>query len=142
MVPQAFLTLVKYFEGLSLQAYLCPAGIPTIGYGHTGKEVYIGMPKISVGLAERLLYEDTLYYFSIAAKISPCLRLYPEQHVAIADFIYNLGETRYKASTLRKKVEAFQWEAAEAELLKWVLGGGKRLPGLVKRRRLEATLLR
>jgi len=100
------------------------------------------MPKISVGLAERLLYEDTLYYFSIAAKISPCLRLYPEQHVAIADFIYNLGETRYKASTLRKKVEAFQWEAAEAELLKWVLGGGKRLPGLVKRRRLEATLLR
>ena len=60
---------------------------------------------------------------------------------AIADFCYNLGTTRYKSSTLRRKVRDSDWLDAADELQKWVWGGGRKLPGLVLRRQAEAALL-
>lgn len=60
---------------------------------------------------------------------------------AIVDFAYNLGVGRLQTSTLRKRINAGDWEGAKAQLMLWVRGGGRVLPGLVARRKAEAELL-
>ncbi|WP_259345130.1 lysozyme [Candidatus Liberibacter sp.] len=60
---------------------------------------------------------------------------------AIGDFVFNLGIGAYRNSTLRKRVDAQDWENASIEIRKWVFAGGKRLNGLVVRREVEAGLL-
>ena len=57
---------------------------------------------------------------------------------AIVDFVFNLGAGRLQASTLRRKINAMDWDAVPIELNKWVYGGGKKLKGLVLRRQMEA----
>jgi lysozyme len=59
----------------------------------------------------------------------------------MTDFAYNLGVARYRASTLRKRINEDDFEGAKVELKKWIRGGGKVLPGLVRRRQAEAALL-
>lgn len=133
--------LIRRFEGLRLKPYLCPAGIPTVGYGHTGPEVTLRSPAITPGLAEQLLVEDAERHAIAALKLSPNLATDPDRLSAIADFVFNLGPTRYKASTLRRKIRDGEWLDAADELEKWVWGGGRKLPGLVARRAAEAALL-
>jgi len=60
---------------------------------------------------------------------------------AIVDFVYNLGIGRLQTSTLKRKINAQEWEQAQEQLMLWTKGGGKVLPGLVKRRRFECLLL-
>lgn len=134
--------LIRKFEGLRLKPYRCPAGVPTIGYGHTGPEVTMQSRPITPAFAEALMQEDAEKFVRAAGKLSPVLWLEPMKHAAIADFCFNLGVGRYKASTLRRRVNAQDWEGAAEELQKWVWGGGKKLPGLVARRKAEAELLR
>lgn len=133
--------LIRRFEGLRLSVYRCPAGILTIGYGHTGPDVTPKSPAISLKQAEVLLQQDALHYLKVAITLSPILLRYPTQQVAIADFCYNLGATRYKASTLRRKVHEENWQAASEEIMKWVWGGGRKLRGLMVRRAVEAKML-
>lgn len=114
--------------------------MPTIGYGSTGPDVQLGMT-ITAGEAEMRMRKDAATYMLIALKLSPSLAGHPDRQAAIADFCYNLGASRYKASTLRRKVNAGDWDAAARELQKWVWGGGRKLPGLVARREAEAALL-
>lgn len=140
-LPAELLDLIRRWEGLRLKVYLCPAGVATIGYGHTGPDVKMGMPPISKDVAEALMVKDASRFYFAAAKLSPVLWLYPGAHAAISDFCFNLGETRYKASTLKKCIDKCDWEGAEYQLGRWVMGGGKRLPGLVARRSAEALLL-
>lgn len=142
MVPEKLLELIRRFEGLRLKAYLCPAGIPTIGYGHTGKEVHLGMPPISEDAAELMMVEDAARFVTAASNLSPILWFDENKQSAISDFCFNLGTSRYKISTLRKRVEAGDWEGASEELQKWVWGGGRKLPGLVLRRHMESLLLK
>ena len=132
--------LIRRFEGLRLRAYLCPAGVPTIGYGSTGPDIKLGMT-ITAGEAEMIMRNDAARFAAAVLKLSPSLAAYPDRLSAIADFCYNLGVSRYKASTLRRKVDAGDWEAAARELQKWVWGGGRKLPGLIARREAEASLL-
>lgn len=141
MVPEELLALIRRFEGLRLKVYLCPAGVPTIGYGHTGPEVRLGMPDISEAVAEGFLLQDAAGAWAMAGRLSPRLASYPLKQAAIADFIFNLGAARYKASTLRRRVDAGDWEGAAAEFRKWVWGGGRKLPGLVARREVGCGLL-
>lgn len=131
--------LIRRFEGLRLKPYLCPAGIPTVGYGHTGPDVTLQSPPMTPQFAEKVMQEDAERHALLALKLSPNLK--GDRLAAIADFLYNLGPTRYKASTLRRKVNAGEWLDAKDELEKWVWGGGKKLPGLVARRAAEAALL-
>lgn len=70
-----------------------------------------------------------------------CPDLTGDKLCAIADFAYNLGLGRLRASTLRRRVNEEDWAGAAAELAKWVNGGGRKLPGLVKRRAVEAAIL-
>ncbi len=74
-------------------------------------------------------------------KLSPLLAGRPEALGAITDFAYNLGVARYRASTLRKRINEEDWGAAKTELGRWVRGGGKILRGLVLRRKAEAECL-
>ena len=133
--------LIRKFEGLRLKVYRCPAGVATIGYGHTGPEVTMATPPITEAAADALMVRDADIYAKAAAKLSPVLLADSARHCAIADFCFNLGTTRYKASTLKRRVDAQDWEGAQEELAKWVWGGGKKLPGLVARRAAEAKLL-
>lgn len=81
-------------------------------------------------------------YFELACRESPILRhAPPEIQAAITDFVYNLGIGRYRASTLRKRVNDQDWKAVMVELRKWVRGGGQVLPGLVARREAECQLI-
>ena len=141
MIPEVLLALIRKFEGLRLKPYLCPAGVPTVGYGHTGPEVSMAMAPISGTVAEAMMLQDAEAFLRAAGKLSPILWQHPDKHAAIADFCFNLGSTRYKASTLRRRVDASDWQGAAVELRKWVRGGGRVLPGLVARREAEATLL-
>lgn len=134
------LRLIKLFEGCRLKAYLCPAGVWTIGWGATGPGIGPGV-EWSQDQADARLDGDALKYWRIALKASPGLALHPEIHEAIADFCYNLGGTKYRSSTLKRRIDAEDWEGACEEILKWVYGGGKKLPGLVKRRVAERAVI-
>lgn len=146
MILDALYDLIRRFEGFRSNPYLCPAGIATVGYGSTtwpdGRKVKLTDQPVSEAVATAMMMEDANAFAVAVANLSPVLWFDADKHSAIADFAYNLGTTRYKASTLRKRVEAGDWEGAQEELQKWVFGGGKKLPGLVSRRAAEARLLR
>ena len=139
--------LIRQFEGLHklkndglVYEYVCPAGKRTIGYGTTRfpKDVNV----ITKDQAELWMQEEADQCIRFALKLSPCLNKEPnKKQAAIADFIYNFGPGAYKSSTLKKKVDTRDWEAAAYQIRKWVWGGGKKLPGLIIRRELEAQLL-
>ena len=74
-------------------------------------------------------------------KASPGLLARPRALGALTDFAYNLGVGRYRGSTLRRRVDAGDWDGAREELAKWTRGGGRVLPGLVRRRQAEAVLM-
>lgn len=137
--------LARRFEGLYLTPYLCPAGVPTIGYGATyyegGVAVTLHDAPITKERAESLLlWMISTVYLPAVQRL--CTRLdTPERLAAIIDFTFNLGAARLKSSTLRKRLNAQQWGAASVELVKWVRGGGKQLSGLVKRRNAESVLI-
>lgn len=138
--------LCKHFEGFSSKPYICPAGYPTIGYGTVykpnGIKVTLNDQPISKDLAQEWLISELKNNYMVGVlKASPILIAYPKILGAITDFAYNLGVPRYRASTLRRKINEKDWEGAATELHKWVNGGGKRLPGLVRRRQAEAQYL-
>ena len=138
--------LCRPFEGLRLQPYICPAGYPTIGYGTVfkpdGSRVTMEHPPISKETAEAWLVHELRHnYLAGVLKASPGLLARPGALGAMTDFAYNLGVARYRASTLRKRVDDGDWEDAKEQLMLWTKGGGKVLPGLVKRRRAESALL-
>lgn len=133
--------LIRRFEGLRLKVYKCPAGVWTIGYGSTGKDITAKTKPVSADWADERMKNDAQKFILASLKLSPILADKDNQLCAIADFSYNLGSTAYKASTLRKRVNAGQWKAAARELNKWVYGGGKKLPGLVLRRTAEGLLI-
>lgn len=139
--------LCRRFEGLRLRPYLCPAGVATIGEGTTryedGTAVTLKDPPITAERAETLAARDQAAFLHAACKLSPNLATLANaaRRAAVADFIYNMGPTRYRASTFRRKVGEGNWPEARRELAKWIWGGGRRLPGLVKRRAAEALLL-
>lgn len=139
-------SLCRRFEGLELKPYLCPAGIPTIGYGSTryadGKAVTLRDQSITASQADELLMLTLRRdYLPGVLRLSPSLADKPQALGAIVDFAYNLGVSKYGGSTLRKRIDAGDMAGARVELSRWVRGGGKVLPGLVARRAAESALL-
>ena len=138
--------LCKEFEGFSSKPYICPAGYPTIGYGTVykpdGTKVTMQDAPISHETAlSWLISELENNYMAGVMKASPELIKEPAVLGVITDFAYNLGVARYRASTLKKRIDDKDWDGAVTELHKWVYGGGKKLPGLVRRRQAEADIL-
>lgn len=134
---QMGIELIKKHEGLRLAAYLCPAGIPTIGYGHT-KWVRLGQV-ITEAEAEKLLIQDLK---TAEDEINRhLLPLKQHQFDSLTSFVFNVGVGSFRRSTLLKrlKMDVNHPDIAN-QFNRWVYGGGKILKGLVKRRREEANL--
>ncbi len=135
------LELIKSFESFFPIIYICPAGYPTIGYGHVVLENE--REKFAKGInrsqALNLLEAD------IASASKSVLRLInvpltDGQFDALVSFTFNLGGGALQRSTLRRKVNRQEHEDVPAEFLKWVWAGGKKLDGLAKRRNFERLL--
>ena len=127
---------LKRFEGLRNEAYYDPAGVLTIGYGHTGPDVRLG-DVISKYWAEHLLKAD-LYDVEKAVDDLKVAITQP-QFDALVSFAFNLGVYKLKTSTLLKTIRnGGSMHEIKAEFKKWVYAGGKVQPGLVKRREWEA----
>lgn len=139
------LALARRFEGCRLTPYLCPAGVATIGYGSTryldGTSVTLRDPPISKMIAEGLLLRSVeRTYLPAVLLLCPWIDD-PSRLAAIIDFTYNLGCSRLKTSTLRKRINDGAWDQVPSELKKWTIGGGRKLPGLVTRRDAESALI-
>lgn len=138
------LDLIKQYEGFRSNPYLCPAGVPTIGYGSTyyedGKRVTLADSSITEQRATDLLLHTLVKYENAVDKLCTD-NLTQNQFDALVSFTYNLGENNLRVSTLLKKVNANPSDENIAdEFYKWVHAGGEVLPGLVKRRAAEAKL--
>ncbi len=139
-VTDAGLDLIKRFEGFSPTIYICPSGHPTIGYGHVvlaheREHLAAGITQAEatdilrkdVGIAERAV----LRLISVP--------LTDGQFDALVSFTFNLGAGALQRSTLRRKANRGEHEGVPTELMKWVWAAGKRLHGLVRRRKAEAS---
>ena len=139
--------LARRFEGLYLTPYLCPAGVPTIGYGATyymdGTRVQLTDPAISREYAESLLlWMVRTKYLPIVLKLCPTLAgETPERLAAIIDWAFKLGGGKLKVSTLRRKINTGDWVAVPAEIMKWNKAAGRVLKGLTLRREAEVRLI-
>lgn len=145
MAVQVAAILCRKFEGLYLHPYLCPAGVPTIGYGATyyedGLRVTLKDAPITPERAESLLqWHLRTVYLPAVQQLCPSVSE-PHRLAALVDFSFNLGATRLKTSTLRLRVNADRWADVPAELRKWVMASGKKLRGLVNRREAEIAVL-
>lgn len=147
IVNRDTIELIKSFEGLSLTAYLCPAGVPTIGWGTTRYH------DRAVRIGDSVTEEQAEYYLKYevehkARLVQPMFRddLSANQFGALTSFAYNLGEWALKISTLRKKVNANPSDITiRTEFGLWVNihdrhGKLVKLEGLVRRREAEANL--
>lgn len=133
----AGLNLIKQFEGLSLKAYKCPAGVMTIGYGSTSG-VKQGMVITERQAVERLK-QDVRVAEVVLNKLD--VNFAQNQFDSLISFIFNLGAGAFATSTLKKKIVArADDEAICAEIVKWVNAGGKPLVGLKRRRVAEANM--
>lgn len=143
-VSQRGIDLIKKYEGLKLAPYLCPANIPTIGYGSTfysnGVKVKMADAPITEGKASELL-RNLLITFEKGVDSFTTDLVSQNQFDALVSFAYNCGLSNLKSSTLIKKVNINPNDPTiKAEFLKWNRGGGKVLAGLTKRRQEEADL--
>lgn len=147
-VPKTVIELAKRFEGFHrvpradpgrAHPYLCPAGYWTIGYGHLCEPTH---SPISEAEAEAYLARDLQSALAATLRYCPVLATEPEGRLAaIVDFTFNLGAGRLQTSTLRRRINQRDWASSAQELLRWVYGGGRPLPGLVARREAEVELI-
>lgn len=137
-INAAGLQLLEQSEGCELQAYKDVAGVWTIGYGHTGVDVYPGL-KISMQRAVDLLKSD-LARFENAVNSAVSRNLTPNEFSALVDFAYNVGIGAFTSSSLLRCVNAGDTLGAAAQFSRWVYAGGVAQPGLVTRREREKAL--
>lgn len=131
--------MIAGFEGLRLTAYRCPAGVLTIGYGHTGPDVKPGLV-ITQQQAENLLAADLARFERGVSEMCAGLSLTQGQFDALVSFAYNLGLGALAGSTLMRLLRAGDVQGAARQFDRWNKAGGKVLPGLVKRRAAERDL--
>jgi len=139
-------SLCKQFEGFRSKPYLCPANVATIGYGSTyyadGRKVTLQDSPTDEPTASALLMHELEHtYLQGVLRNCPILLTDERKCNSIVDWCYNLGVGRLQTSTLKRKINAQDWEGAQEQLMLWTKGGGKVLPGLLKRRKAECLLL-
>jgi lysozyme len=137
------IAIIRKYEGLKLRAYICPAGLNTIGYGSTfyenGTRVQPG-DVITMDRADKLLHFQVKLFADEVQRIVK-VKLDENQLGALVSFCFNVGGAAFGKSTLARKVNANPSDSTiRNEFMRWTRGGGKVLPGLVKRREEEANL--
>lgn len=138
-ISEAGVDLIKSFEGCKLEAYKCPAGIWTIGYGHTGSGVTTGL-SIDEQEAESLLYDDLVKFEDGVNKLTCELDITQGMFDALVCFAYNVGLDALARSTLLKLLKQNKVLEASEQFKVWNKSGGKVLAGLTRRRNAEAEL--
>ena len=131
------INLIKHFEGCELEAYKCPAGVWTIGFGHI-KGVQEGDVITEADAHNMLVEELDEYEGYINDMIS--VELNQNQYDAMVSWVYNLGGGNLKASTLLKVLNQGEFDGVPAQIMRWNKAGGKVLEGLTRRRQAEADL--
>ena len=131
------ISLIRHFEGCSLDAYLCPAGVWTIGYGHT-RGVKEG-DVIDQEAAEALLIEDLEEFEGYVNKLVE-IALKQNEFDALVSWTFNLGPANLKESTLLNRINYGPLSDVPPQIERWNRAGGKVLEGLVKRRAAESAL--
>ena len=128
--------LIEHFEGFSAVPYTCAAGVKTVGFGRTHN---IKPNEVTTKARERQWILRELY--DINEVINKSVWPYMDQHemASLLSFCYNIGDNAFANSTLVSRLNANDPEASK-EMLRWVRGGGKTLPGLLRRRRTEYHL--
>lgn len=136
-ITESGLALIRRFEGYSATPYLCPAGYRTVGYGHVVRgpedEMYLSeadallLLRQDVTLAERAVLRQVVVPLS------------DHQFDALVSFTFNLGAGVLQRSTLRRKINREEHADVPEELGRWIWAGGKKLPGLIRRRAAEAA---
>jgi len=137
-ITQDGIDLLKRFEGFSSTVYICPAGYPTIGYGHLVRsgESYT---EISETEAEELLRKDVESAERAVLRLVN-VPLTDGQFDALVSFTFNLGSGAFQRSTLRRKVNRQAHAEVPDQLMRWVWAGGRKLNGLIRRRESEALI--
>lgn len=162
-LSEAGANLMHQYEGYRNKPYLCPAHIWTIGYGHVlyqeqirlpmvRKEGYTGMIRSEYPLRaednrvwskdeiKKLFEEDVANFERGVLRLAPTLSGRQGAFDACVSFAFNAGLGNFQRSTIRIKANRQEWENAAEAFMQWTKGGGKELPGLVKRRKAEKAL--
>lgn len=149
--PDEAIELIRSFEGWLRKLsdgraapYLCPARVPTIGWGTViyadGKKVTMRDAPITREEGERHFRREIAEKEAAVANMVAGLPIHPLMFGALVSFAYNCGTGALRGSTLLRRVKAQQWDLVPGEFAKWRMGGGRILPGLVRRRRAEANM--
>jgi len=136
-ISQEGLSLIKKYEGCELEAYLCPAKVWTIGYGHT-KGVEEGN-KITKEEANYMLQEEMIEYEGYVNDMVD-VELNQSQYDSLCAWVYNLGPTNFQSSTLLKVLNEGKYNEIPQQIKRWNKAGGEVLNGLIRRREAEALL--
>lgn len=134
---RAGLSFIKQFEGCELKAYLCPAGVPTIGYGRT-KGVKLG-DTCSQAQADAWLTQE-YDEFEAGVRKLVTVALTANQLGALVSFAYNIGLGALRTSTLLRVLNAGDYSGAASQFSRWNKAAGRVLAGLSRRRAAEAAL--
>lgn len=137
-ISQRGINLIKEFEGFRSKAYRCPAGVWTIGYGHTAG-VKPGMT-VTREQGEAMLRKDLKIYERHVAEALGNTQTSQGQWDALVSFCYNAGPGNLRKSSMLRLHKAGKFKAAAEAFMAWTRGGGRVLPGLVRRRRAERAL--
>lgn len=162
-LSEAGATLMHQYEGCRNKPYLCPAHIWTIGYGHVLYQEQIRLPMVGkegqssiirkdyplqqehnrVWSKEEInkLFEDDVSSFERGVlRLAPTLSGRQGAFDACVSFAFNAGLGNFQRSTIRMKINRGEWTDAAEAFMQWTKGGGRELPGLVKRRKAEKAL--
>jgi len=155
--------LMHRFEGCRNKPYLCPAHIWTIGYGHVLYQEQIRLPMVakegqsttirkelplrqednrvwSKEEIEKLFADDVNLFERGVLRLAPTLSGHQGAFDACVSFAFNAGLGNFQRSTIRMKINRGEWKDAAEAFMQWTKGGGRELPGLVKRRKAEVAL--
>jgi len=163
-LSEAGANLMHQYEGYRTKPYLCPAHIWTIGYGHVLYQEQIRLPVVRVEgkdtpmirkemplkpednrvwtkeEIEKLFADDVASFERGVLRLAPAVLNRQGAFDACVSFAFNAGLGNFQRSTIRMKTNRGEWEAAAEAFMQWTKGGGKELPGLVKRRKAEKAL--
>ena len=141
-ISNAGIALIKQCEGFSATPYRCPANIWTVGYGHVmHADEWHQLQHVEPARAEQLLVQDTASAAHAVARLI-AVPLRQSQFDALVCFTFNLGPAVLQRSTLRRAINRGEESAVAHQWMRYVWGGGRKLPGLIHRRAVELALYR
>lgn len=131
--------LLRYNEGESLTVYVDTGGVPTVCVGHTGPDVSVSDLRRSQAECDELLEAD-LYWVDVAINDLIHVPLNAQQYKALQSFVFNIGRTQFRQSSLREALNSGDYEAVPYQLRRWVYDNGVVIDGLVARREREVSV--